>query len=100
LEELVKRVAADKKDKGKDRLAERIDSSWKRLKPNAKFSEMSEISSKEIWFRRNRSRVYSYLIPIVCGFYFVPAIQYSFLAKKNEELFGNQDLCYHNFRLI
>lgn len=58
---------------------------------------MSSILKEDVWFRRNRSRVYLYLIPIVGVFYFIPAIQFAFLAKMNEENSGSLDLCYHNF---
>jgi hypothetical protein len=53
---------------------------------------------QETWYRRNRSRVYSYLTPIVCVYYLLPAIQYAFDGKNNSDNSGNLDLCYFNFR--
>ena len=54
--------------------------------------------TEDVWFRRNRSVVYLYLVPLISIFYFVPAIQFSFQAKESEELTGSLDLCYHNFK--
>ena len=53
---------------------------------------------EDVWFRRNRSKVYLYLVPLISIFYFVPAIQFAFQAKETEELTGSMDLCYHNFK--
>ena len=53
---------------------------------------------EDVWFRRNRSKVYFYLVPLISIFYFVPAIQFAFQAKETEELTGSMDLCYHNFK--
>jgi len=54
--------------------------------------------TEDVWFRRNRSKVYIYLVPLISIFYFVPAIQFAFQAKETEELTGSMDLCYHNFK--
>jgi len=54
--------------------------------------------TEDVWFRRNRSKVYLYLVPLISIFYFVPAIQFAFQAKETEELTGSMDLCYHNFK--
>ena len=85
-------------ESGKPKQSERIELSVNRLKKKPTYLDMSSMTESNDWYRRNRSRVYFYILPIVCAFYFVPAIQYSFQAKKNEDIFGNQDLCYHNFR--
>merc|ERR1719270_2232743 len=31
-------------------------------------------------------------------YYFVPAVQISFLSRQPQEQIGSRDLCYHNFR--
>merc|ERR1711963_105415 len=69
-----------------------------RLKPNPMLSDMTTILDDDKWFRRNRSKVYLYLVPIITIFYFVPSIQYVFQTKWTEQLLGTQDLCFHNFR--
>ena len=75
----------------------RIEKGLERLNDNAKLSQMTEILSEDVWFRRNRSRVYCYLVPLLSLFYFIPSIQFVFLVKESESLTGSQDLCYHNF---
>ena len=92
------KIGNERLNSGKAKQSERIELSVNRLKKKPTYLDMSILSESNDWYRRNRSRVYFYIIPIVCAFYFVPAIQYSFQAKKNEDIFGNQDLCYHNFR--
>ena len=77
---------------------ERIRSAYMSFSPNAHLSDMTRISERDTWFRRNRSRVYAYLVPLLTLYYFVPAIQISFLSKQPQELIGSRDLCYHNFR--
>ena len=68
-----------------------------RLKDRPTFAD-STVLIDDKWFRRNRSRVYIYLVPLISIFYFVPAIQFVFQAKENEEMTGSMDLCYHNFK--
>ena len=77
---------------------QRIRSALKSFSPDSKLSDLSKISEKSPWFRRMRSRVYSYLVPLMTMYYFVPAIQISFLSRQPQEQIGSRDLCYHNFR--
>lgn len=77
---------------------ERIKSALMSFTTDATLSDMARISEKDTWFRRNRSRVYAYLVPLLTLYYFVPAIQISILSKQPQELIGSRDLCYHNFR--
>ena len=77
---------------------ERIKSALMSFNTDAHLSDLARISEKDTWFRRNRSRVYSYLVPLLTLYYFVPAIQISILSKQPQELIGSRDLCYHNFR--
>ena len=77
---------------------ERIKNGLGRLKPKPTLAEMTKIVDNNVWFRRNRSRVYFYIVPLLSLYYFVPAIQFAFLAKQNEISTGSQDLCFHNFR--
>ena len=69
-----------------------------RLKENPMLSDMTTILDADKWFRRNRSKVYLYLVPIITVFYFVPSIQYVLLTKQSEIMLGTQDICFHNFR--
>ena len=69
-----------------------------RLKAKPMLSDMTTILNDDKWFRRNRSKVYLYLVPIITTFYFVPSIQYVLQTKQTEQMLGTQDLCYHNFR--
>jgi len=69
-----------------------------RLNENARLTHMTTILEEDVWFRRNRSRVYFYLVPLLSLFYFIPAIQFVFLVKGTEEVTGSQDLCFHNFQ--
>ena len=77
---------------------DRIKSAMVSFSPDAKLSDLTRITEKDDWFRRNRSRVYFYLVPLLTLYYFVPAIQISFLSKQPQDLIGSRDLCYHNFR--
>jgi len=56
-------------------ILDRIKKGLNRLREDATLKDMASILNEDVWFRRNRSRVYLYLIPIVGIFYFVPAIQ-------------------------
>ena len=76
---------------------DRVEKGLNRLKPNLVLSDMTEILKDDTWFRRNRSRVYCYLVPLLSLFYFIPSIQFVFLVKQSENVTGSQDLCYHNF---
>lgn len=80
------------------RRKDRIRKGLMRLRENATLADMTRILSGDTWFRRNRSRVYLYLMPLLSLYYFVPAIQVAILAKQTEESTGSQDVCFHNFR--
>ena len=56
-------VVHHKRSKNKTRLADRIENSKQRLVEDAKYKQMSAITFNDVWYRRNRSRVYFYLIP-------------------------------------
>jgi hypothetical protein len=77
---------------------QRIRYALKSFSSEATLADLTKISEKDDWFRRNRSRVYFYLVPLLTMYYFVPAIQISILSKQPQELIGSRDLCYHNFR--
>jgi hypothetical protein len=55
----------------------RLNKGFNRLKDNATLADNTKIL-QDVWFRRNRSRVYIYLVPLISIFYFVPAIQFAF----------------------
>ncbi len=75
----------------------RIRKGLERLNQHARLTDMTRILEGDVWFRRNRSRVYCYLVPLLSLFYFIPSIQFVFLVKQSESLTGSQDLCFHNF---
>ncbi|TRY74898.1 hypothetical protein TCAL_00546 [Tigriopus californicus] len=75
----------------------RIEKGLERLNEDTNLGHMTHILEDDPWFRRNRSRVYCYLVPLLALFYFIPSIQFVFLVKESESLTGSQDLCYHNF---
>ena len=52
----------------------RVETGLKRLKENPKLSDNAKILQDK-WFRRNRSKVYLYLVPLISIFYFIPSIQ-------------------------
>ena len=85
-------------DKRSKQKKERIRNGLCRFREHPTLADMTKIVDKNVWFRRNRSRVYFYIVPLLSLYYFVPAIQFAFLAKQNEVSTGSQDLCYHNFR--
>ena len=53
----------------------RVEIGLKRLKENPKLSDNAKRISQDKWFRRNRSKVYLYLVPLISIFYFIPSIQ-------------------------
>ena len=63
-----------KEDKGTGKRAKK---GMIRLKDQPTFAD-STVCIEDKWFRRNRSRVYIYLVPLISIFYFVPAIQFVF----------------------
>ena len=75
----------------------RVEKGLQRLKRDAKLKDMTAILEEDVYFRRNRSRVYCYLVPLLSLFYFIPSIQFVFLVKESENMTGSQDLCFHNF---
>lgn len=54
---------------------DRIRKGADRLKPEARLTDMTLILKDDVWFRRNRSKVYAYLVPLMSLFYFIPSIQ-------------------------
>ena len=76
---------------------DRVTKGVKRLNKKAKLSDMTQILKEDTWFRRNRSRIYCYLVPLLSLFYAIPSLQYVFLVKKSENMTGTLDLCFHNF---
>lgn len=76
---------------------DRVTKGVKRLNKKAMLSDMTEILKDDPWFRRNRSRIYCYLVPLLSLFYAIPSLQYVFLVKKSENMTGTLDLCFHNF---
>lgn len=75
----------------------RVEKGLERLNEDTNLGHMTHILEDDPWFRRNRSRVYCYLVPLLALFYFIPSIQFVFLVKESESVTGSQDLCYHNF---
>ena len=62
-----------------DKRKNRIIKGLNRLKDDPKLLDnINTIQDK--WFRRLRSKVYFYLVPIIGLFYFIPAIQFAFLG--------------------
>ena len=76
---------------------DRVTKGVNRLNKRAKLTDMTEILKDDPWFRRNRSRIYCYLVPLLSFFYAIPSLQYVFLVKKSENMTGTLDLCFHNF---
>ena len=76
---------------------DRVTKGVNRLNKKAKLTAMTEILKDDPWFRRNRSRIYCYLVPLLSFFYAIPSLQYVFLVKKSENMTGTLDLCFHNF---
>ena len=66
-------------------------------KKDPRFSD-NKIIVENVWHRRVRSKVYVYLVPLIFIFYFVPAIQFVFQLKNQEESTGSLDICFHNFK--
>ncbi len=77
----LKRRCADALPEGSSRKP-RVDLGLNRLKKSTRLSDMSQILKEDAWFRRNRSRVYCYLVPLLSIFYFIPSIQFVFLVKQ------------------
>ena len=81
----------------KDKISKKIFKGMNRLKDHPTVADNIKIL-QDPWYRRNRSKIYLYLVPLIALYYFIPSIQFVFLAKENEETTGSKDICYHNFK--
>ena len=69
-----------------------------RMNQSATLADMTRLTTNDVWFRRNRSRVYLFLVPLISVYYIIPGLQFVWLTKNTEEMTGSMDFCFHNFR--
>ena len=53
-----------------------------RMNKEAKLSDLTRRTAADLWFRRNRSKVYTFLVPLISLFYLIPAVQFVALVIK------------------
>ena len=53
-----------------------------RMDKEAKLSDLTRLTAADLWFRRNRSKVYTFLVPLISLFYLIPAVQFVALVIK------------------
>ena len=54
-----------------------------RMDKEAKLGDLSRLTAADIWFRRNRSKVYTFLVPLISLFYLIPAVQFVALVTTH-----------------
>jgi len=59
--------------------------------------DMSKKIREDIWHRRQRSKVYLYIVPLVAIFYLIPSAQMVWQDKKKAEESGSLEQCYLNY---
>ena len=52
-----------------------------RMHKDAKLSDLTRLTAADLWFRRNRSKVYTFLVPLISLFYLIPAVQFVALVS-------------------
>jgi len=60
-------------------------------------ADMCRTIKKDVWHRRQRSKAYLYILPLVCLFYFIPSSQMVWHDKKRAEQTGSMEECYLNY---
>ena len=53
-----------------------------RMKRTAKLDDMMRLTASSVWFRRTRSKIYAFLVPLISLFYFIPSVQFVSLVIK------------------
>ena len=54
-----------------------------RMNKEAKLSDLTRRTAADLWFRRNRSKVYTFLVPLISLFYLIPAVQFVALVTTH-----------------
>jgi len=60
-------------------------------------ADMSKLIRKDVWHRRQRSKVYFYLVPLLSLFYLIPSAQLVYYEKQRAEESGSLEQCYLNY---
>jgi hypothetical protein len=60
-------------------------------------SDLAVVIRKDVWHRRQRSKVYFYLIPLLSLFYIIPSAQLVYYEKQRAEESGSLEQCYLNY---
>ncbi len=74
-EDLKDKVRTAGEESRNPRRKRRVENGIDRLNEEPTLSDMTRVLKEDIWFRRNRSKVYAYLVPLLSLFYFIPSIQ-------------------------
>jgi len=68
------------------------------LKDTRKVADFTlAMRSEDSWHRRQRSKVYLYLVPLLAVFYLVPSVQMVFMLERVAREAGGQEQCFRNF---
>jgi len=59
--------------------------------------DMSQTIREDVWHRRQRSKVYLYIVPLVAIFYLIPSAQLVWQDKEKAEESGSLEQCYLNY---
>ena len=57
-----------------------------RMKRTAKLDDMMRLTASSVWFRRTRSKIYAFLVPLISLFYFIPSVQFVSLVIKTHHV--------------
>ena len=60
-------------------------------------ADISNMIRDGCYYRRQRSKVFLYLVPLLALFYLVPSVQMVLAEQKRARLTGNMEMCYLNY---
>ena len=67
------------------------------LRDKLTLHDTCQMIKDDSYYRRQRSKIYLYLIPLLSLFYLVPSVQMVFAEQKRSKLSGNMEMCYLNY---
>ena len=67
------------------------------LQDRLTLADMCRIIKEDAYHRRQRSKTYLYLIPLLSLFYLVPSSQMVFAEQQRAKASGNLEMCYLNY---
>ena len=67
------------------------------LKEGPTVADISKMIREGFYYRRQRSKVFLYLVPLLALFYLVPSVQMVLAEQRRARKTGNMEMCYLNY---